>query len=113
MTLYSALTLLTPHPPPTSQLANKINITDLPQMVAAFHSLVGFAAAATAIATVLATASTAPGAEGEVLDGVHRVTAYLGDIIGAITLTGSIVAFLKLQGLAPSAPLNLPGRCRV
>ena len=84
----SHLQLQSPHPfTPPLQLANRINITDLPQMVAAFHSLVGFAAAATAIATVLASASTT-GAEGEVLDGVHRVTAYLGDIIGAITLTG-------------------------
>ena len=47
--------------------------------------------------------------ETESLDTVHHVTAYLGDVIGAITLTGSVVAFLKLQGIAPSAPLNLPG----
>ena len=48
--------------------------------------------------------------ETESLDTVHHVTAYLGDVIGAITLTGSVVAFLKLQGIAPSAPLNLPGK---
>ncbi|KAG1662420.1 hypothetical protein FOA52_012353 [Chlamydomonas sp. UWO 241] len=87
------------------KMATKINITDLPQMVAAYHSLVGLAAAATAIATVLATANG-----GGDLDNVHRVTAYLGDVIGAITLTGSVVAFLKLQGLISSAPLQLPGK---
>jgi len=88
------------------KMATKINITELPQMVAAYHSLVGLAAAATAIATVVATGE----AGGHTLDGVHRVTAYLGDIIGAITLTGSVIAFCKLQGLVPSAPLQLPGK---
>ena len=41
------------------------------------------------------------------------MTAYLGDVIGAITLTGSVVAFLKLQGLINSAPLNLPGKNQI
>lgn len=43
------------------------------------------------------------------LDAVHKVTAYLGTIIGAVTLTGSAVAFGKLHGIMPSKPLNLPG----
>ncbi|GAX81839.1 hypothetical protein CEUSTIGMA_g9267.t1 [Chlamydomonas eustigma] len=76
------------------QLASKINITDLPQMVAAFHSLVGFAAAATAISSVIAGHEVlGGGATGHEVDMVHQVTAYLGDVIGAITLTGSVVAF--------------------
>lgn len=68
-----------------NQIAARINITDLPQMVAAYHSLVGLAAAITSIANIMLIAD----AGGE-MDGVHMVTAFLGDIIGAITLTGSV-----------------------
>lgn len=45
------------------------------------------------------------------LDGVHMTATFLGTLIGAITLTGSAVAFGKLHGLLPSAPLSLPGGC--
>jgi NAD/NADP transhydrogenase beta subunit len=55
-------------------------------MVAAFHSLVGLAATVTSIATIMLAAE---GAHGE-MDGVHMTTAFLGDVIGAITLTGSV-----------------------
>eukprot|EP00775_Hariotina_reticulata_P007046 gene7046-7260_t len=88
-----------------NQVASRINITDLPQMVAAYHSLVGLAAAVTSIANIMMLADS-----GHDMDGVHMVTAFLGDIIGAITLTGSAVAFGKLQGILNSKPLNLPGK---
>lgn len=89
-------------------VAKNMKITDLPQMVAGFHSLVGLAATAAAISNVMMYSDPASFAEN--LDGVHRTTAFLGDLIGAITLTGSAVAFGKLHGLLPSAPLALPGK---
>ena len=73
-------------------IASRINITDLPQMVAAYHSLVGLAATVTSIANVMIMAES-----GHDMDGVHMVTAFLGDIIGAITLTGS-VSIRELKG---------------
>jgi len=89
-------------------IAKSIKITELPQMVAAFHSLVGLAAAATSVASVLAHASD-PMALAH-LDGMHKFTAVLGDWIGALTLTGSAVAFGKLHGIMDSSPLALPGK---
>lgn len=87
-----------------NQIATRIKITDLPQMVAAFHSLVGLAATICSIANVM---MVDPSHE---VDSVHKVTAFLGDFIGAVTLTGSLVAFAKLQGLVSSAALSLPGK---
>lgn len=89
-----------------ANVASRIKITDLPQMVAGFHSLVGLAAMVTSIANIMMAAD----GSGHDIDGVHKVTAYLGDLIGAITLTGSAVAFGKLHGLLNSAPLALPGK---
>lgn len=86
-----------------NQIGTRMKMTELPQMVAAFHSLVGLAAAATSIAHVMM-------ADPAHLDGVHKVTAYLGDFIGAITMTGSAVAFGKLHGIMKSAPLDLPNK---
>jgi len=83
-------------------LASKVGPTELPQTVAAFHSLVGIAAMA--------------GAAGEYLGNVGDLDAgtlsaiYLAVFIGAITFTGSIVAFTKLSGIASSKALSLPGR---
>ncbi|EFJ50339.1 hypothetical protein VOLCADRAFT_58405, partial [Volvox carteri f. nagariensis] len=88
-------------------IGKKMKITELPQMVAAFHSLVGLAAAATSIANVMA-ADPAHG-----LDTTHKVTAYLADFIGAVTMTGSAVAFAKLHGLMKPKPLNLPFKTQI
>ena len=82
-------------------------MTDLPQLVAAFHSLVGFAASATSVAGFLEETTT-HGLAG--LDPVHKWAIYAGSAIGSITLTGSLVAFAKLQGLVKGSPLNLPGK---
>merc|ERR1719410_3117844 len=72
----------------------------LPQTVAAFHSLVGLAAMCTSIGSYWA--NPAIGAS------MENVSAILGDFIGGVTLTGSIIAFGKLNGNLSSKPLNLP-----
>jgi len=82
-------------------VGSKVGVTELPQTVAAFHSLVGLAAMVTSIASF----QMHPDA-----DSVHKISAILGDFIGGLTLTGSIVAFAKLHGLMPSKPLNLPNK---
>ncbi|KAL1140911.1 hypothetical protein AAG570_000839, partial [Ranatra chinensis] len=90
-----------------SIVAKKIQITDLPQLVAAFHSLVGLAAVLTCVATFIhdfPTLATDPAAN------VIKSSLFLGTIIGAITFSGSLVAYGKLQGLLNSSPLLLPGR---
>jgi NAD(P) transhydrogenase len=74
----------------------------LPQTVAAFHSLVGLAAMATSIGSFMDKYETGASME--------NVSAILGDFIGGVTLTGSIVAFGKLNGNLSSKPLNLPGK---
>merc|ERR1711899_410616 len=90
-----------------STIAKKIEITDLPQLVAAFHSLVGMAAVLTCVATYIdhfPTFATAPDAT------LIKTSIFLGTYIGGVTFTGSLVAYGKLQGLLNSAPLMLPGR---
>lgn len=82
-------------------LAQRMKITELPQMVAAFHSLVGLAAVTTSAASFLASADPSH------LDLVHKMSTYVGTFVGAVTLTGSATAFGKLHGLFKSAPLNL------
>ncbi|PRW58793.1 NAD(P) mitochondrial isoform A [Chlorella sorokiniana] len=84
-------------------IARRIKITSLPQMVAAFHSLVGLAAVCTSISSYLA-------GDPREMDGVHMTTTILGTFIGAVTLTGSAVAFGKLHGLLNSKPLNIWGK---
>ncbi|EGN93251.1 hypothetical protein SERLA73DRAFT_172168 [Serpula lacrymans var. lacrymans S7.3] len=85
-----------------SIIGRRITATELPQMVAALHSVVGLAAVFTSIGSVIADPSH--------ISTLHMVTAYLGVLIGGITFTGSIVAFLKLAGRMSSKPLMMPGR---
>jgi len=88
-------------------IAKRIEITDLPQLVAAFHSLVGMAAVLTCVATYIdhfPIFATAPDAT------LIKTACFLGTFIGGVTFTGSLVAYGKLQGLLSSAPLMLPGR---
>ena len=89
--------------------ARRIKMTDMPQLVAAFHSLVGMAAVLVGWAAYLN-----PGAFG-ILDGAviaahSRVEMGLGIAIGAITFSGSVIAFLKLAGKMSGSPILLPGR---
>uniref|UniRef100_A0A8C8MNP2 proton-translocating NAD(P)(+) transhydrogenase n=1 Tax=Oncorhynchus tshawytscha TaxID=74940 RepID=A0A8C8MNP2_ONCTS len=88
-------------------IARKIQITDLPQLVAAFHSLVGLAAVLTCVAEYMIEYphfATDPSAN------LTKIIAYLGTFIGGVTFSGSLVAYGKLQGVLSSAPLHLPGR---
>ena len=89
--------------------ARRIAMTAMPQLVAAFHSLVGLAAV-----FVAAAAYYAPEAFGIATDGVihaqSRIEMALGAAIGALTFTGSIIAFLKLDGRMSGKPIILPGR---
>jgi NAD(P) transhydrogenase subunit beta len=91
-------------------MARKIAMTDMPQLVAAFHSLVGLAAVAVAAAAYLnPIAFGIADATGEIFT-VSRVEMGLGIAIGAITFSGSVIAFLKLNGNMSGAPIMLPAR---
>jgi NAD(P) transhydrogenase subunit beta len=90
--------------------ARKIQMTAMPQLVAAFHSLVGMAAVLVGAAAFLnPEAFGIVDAAGAILP-VSRVEMGLGVAIGAITFSGSVIAFLKLNGNMSGAPILLPGR---
>lgn len=109
-------------------IARKIAMTDMPQLVAAFHSLVGLAAVLVGLAAYLNPeafgilidlAKTKPFPDpvtGEItstyraIAPVSRVELSLGVAIGAITFSGSVIAFLKLAGKMSGSPILLPGR---
>ncbi len=90
--------------------ARRIKMTDMPQLVAAFHSLVGLAAVLVAAAAFLNPENFGiAGADG-LIHTVSRVEMGLGIAIGAITFSGSVIAFLKLAGKMSGAPILLPAR---
>jgi H+-translocating NAD(P) transhydrogenase subunit beta len=90
-------------------IALRIHMTALPQLVAAFHSLVGLAAVCVAAAAFSAPAEYGIGVPGAI-ERASLVEMSIGMAIGAITFTGSIVAFAKLQGLVTGRPLVFPGQ---
>ncbi len=90
-------------------IALKIQMTALPQLVAAFHSLVGLAAVCVAIAAFSAPQDFGIGMPGAI-ERASRVEMSIGMAIGAITFTGSIIAFGKLQGLITGRPLVFGGQ---
>ncbi|PTD26328.1 NAD synthetase [Sphingomonas fennica] len=92
-------------------VARRIAMTAMPQLVAAFHSLVGLAAVLVAAAAYLNPAAfgIVDVATGEILR-VSRIEMGLGIAIGAITFSGSVIAFLKLNGNMSGKPIMLPGR---
>jgi NAD(P) transhydrogenase subunit beta len=90
--------------------ARRVAMTELPQLIAILHSSVGLAAVAVGYNSLLTGGLTGGVAGGPADDAVHRVEVYLGVLVGAITLTGSVVAYLKLAARMPSAPLVLPRR---
>ncbi len=88
-------------------IALKINMTAIPQLVAGFHSLVGLAAVMVAYCAFLSPKAFGLGDPGN----IHTTSVFemtLGLIIGAITFSGSIIAFLKLQGWMSGKPIRLP-----
>ena len=90
-------------------VAMRIQMTALPQLVAAFHSLVGLAAVFVAGAAFVSPEAFGIGTPGHIRT-QSLVEMGLGTIIGAITFTGSVVAFAKLQGLVSGAPLVFRGQ---
>jgi NAD(P) transhydrogenase subunit beta len=86
-------------------LASRVAMTSMPELVAILHSFVGLAAVLVGIANYLE-----PKAAGSRTGEVELIEIYIGVFIGAVTFTGSIVAFLKLRALIGSKALFLPGR---
>ncbi|ORT52538.1 pyridine nucleotide transhydrogenase (plasmid) [Vibrio sp. qd031] len=84
--------------------ARKVEMTEMPELVAILHSFVGMAAVLVGYNSLLDAPEAATHAEHV----IHLVEVYLGVFIGAVTFTGSIVAFGKLRGIISSSPLNLP-----
>ena len=90
-------------------LAWKIQMTALPQLVAFFHSLVGLAAVFVAAAAFFAPDAYGIGTIGNIA-AASLIEMSLGTAIGAITFSGSIIAFAKLQGLMSGSPITFPGQ---
>ncbi len=80
--------------------ARRVEMTQMPELIAILHSFVGLAAVLVGYNSFLT----------EAPDAVHLVEVFLGVLIGAVTFTGSVVAYLKLSARIASAPLTLPGR---
>ncbi|MBX2879749.1 MAG: Re/Si-specific NAD(P)(+) transhydrogenase subunit beta [Granulosicoccus sp.] len=89
-----------------AMLARRVEMTQMPELVAILHSFVGLAAVLVGFASYLDPESSYSGAERT----IHDVEIYLGILIGALTFTGSVIAFGKLSGKVGSQPLILPGR---
>jgi NAD(P) transhydrogenase subunit beta len=86
--------------------AKKVQMTQMPELVALMHSLVGLAACLVGFASYVDTSVAYTGAEKV----IHEVEIYVGILIGAVTFSGSIVAFGKLSGKIGGKPLLLPAR---
>jgi NAD(P) transhydrogenase subunit beta len=86
--------------------ARKVKMTQMPELVAAMHSLVGLAACLVGFASYVDTSIVFEGAEKT----IHEVEIYLGILIGAVTFSGSVIAFGKLSGKIGGKPLLLPAR---
>jgi NAD(P) transhydrogenase subunit beta len=91
-------------------IAKRVAMTDMPQLVAAFHSLVGMAACLVAVGAVYAPESFGIATEDGGIKMLSIVELALGVAIGAITFTGSVIAFAKLNGNMSGAPILLPAR---
>ena len=87
-------------------LARKVEMTQMPELVAILHSLVGLAAVIVGFGTFLDHSIVLEGVEKT----IHDVEIYLGVLIGALTFSGSVVAYLKLSAKIGGKPLLLPGR---
>lgn len=90
-------------------IAKRIQMTALPQLVAAFHSLVGLSAVCVAISALLSPAAFGIGTIGHIKT-ASLIEMSVGVAIGAITFTGSLIAFGKLQGIVSGKPMVFPGQ---
>ncbi|MGA7390105.1 MAG: NAD(P)(+) transhydrogenase (Re/Si-specific) subunit beta [Pseudolabrys sp.] len=90
-------------------IARRVPMTSMPELVAAFHSLVGMAAVLVAAGAFYAPAAFDIGTHGHI-HGASLIEMSLGVAIGAVTFTGSVIAFLKLSGRMSGKPITLPGR---
>ena len=88
-------------------LARRVEMTGMPQLVAILHSFVGLAAVLVGFSAYLSPPTTL---ESGVLTVVHHLETWIGVAVGALTLTGSVIAWGKLQGVITGKPLLLPGR---
>ena len=86
--------------------ARKVQMTQMPELVAIMHSLVGLAACLVGFASYIDTSIVLTGAEKT----IHEIEIYVGILIGAVTFSGSVIAFGKLSGKIGGKPLLLPGR---
>jgi len=86
--------------------AKVVKMTQMPELVALMHSLVGLAACLVGFASYVDTSVTLTGAE----KSIHEVEIYIGILIGAVTFSGSLIAFGKLNGKIGGKPLLLPAR---
>jgi NAD(P) transhydrogenase subunit beta len=86
--------------------ARKVQMTQMPELVAIMHSLVGLAACIVGFASYVDTSIAFTGAEKT----IHEVEIYLGILIGAVTFSGSVIAFGKLSGKISGKPVLLPAR---
>ena len=92
-----------------ARIAKRVAMTQMPQLVAAFHSLVGLAAVFVAAAALYSPVAFNIGVPGAIY-AASLVEMSLGVAIGAITFTGSVIAFAKLDGRMSGAPILLPNR---
>ena len=86
--------------------AKKVKMTEMPELVALMHSLVGLAAVLVGYANYLDPSSSLTGVEKT----IHEVEIYIGILIGAVTFSGSVIAFGKLSGKITGKPVLLPAR---
>jgi H+-translocating NAD(P) transhydrogenase subunit beta len=91
-------------------MANKVKMTSMPQLVAFFHSLVGLAAVLVAAGAIYAPSAFGITHPDGSIHAQALIEAALGAAIGAITFTGSVIAFLKLDGRMSGKPIMLPSR---
>jgi NAD(P) transhydrogenase subunit beta len=91
-------------------VARRIQMTAMPELVAAMHSLVGLAAVLIAMAAFNDPVAYGIALAGETLHGSNRIELFIGTFVGAITFTGSIIAFGKLSGKLGSKPLRFAGQ---
>ncbi len=88
--------------------ARRVQMTQMPELVAILHSLVGVAAVAVGFANFMDPDRLAHYADVELT--IHDIETYIGVLIGAVTFSGSVIAFGKLSGRIGGSPLTLPGR---